>query len=382
MRGASRVLLVAAITGSLGVLLTGVLRPGVSDAPDPPLVTDATLNTSGGAPPGTPASMPPAWSAAHAIAAAAQSARPQAAEAAPEAPVPAPDAAPQASTPGEMDSPAAQAAPAADAPHDAAAADPLEIGGLIEDAALAALVQQHLAPLRGVFGVAIKDLDSGRGVLINADRMLPAASLFKLAVMYEVFRQHDAGQLQLTERLTLSAHYAQYDLGTLDLPVGSVLSIQDALERMITRSDNSTANLLLDRVGVANVNATMRALGLEATRIAREQLTTSAHDMLRLLERIARGQGPSAASSAAMLQLLLAQRVNDRLPAQLPPGTPVAHKTGNLPGIVHDVGIVYAPGATFVIALLAAEAPEVGAVTQAEATLARAVYDYFTPAAP
>src|SRR5579884_887216 len=276
MRGASRVLLVAAITGSLGVLLTGVLRPGVSDAPDPPLVTDATLNTSGGAPPGTPASMPPAWSAAHAIAAAAQSARPQAAEAAPEAPVPAPDAAPQASTPGEMDSPAAQAAPAADAPHDAAAADPLEIGGLIEDAALAALVQQHLAPLRGVFGVAIKDLDSGRGVLINADRMLPAASLFKLAVMYEVFRQHDAGQLQLTERLTLSAHYAQYDLGTLDLPVGSVLSIQDALERMITRSDNSTANLLLDRVGVANVNATMRALGLEATRIAREQLTTCA----------------------------------------------------------------------------------------------------------
>jgi beta-lactamase class A len=374
MRGTTRALLAAAITGSLGVLLAGVLHSGA------PPSSDARPPTP---PPDVPAPMPPAWSTPHAIAAAAQPARPRPAAAAPAVVVAAaPEEASPAGTPGEADTPAVQVELVASEPYDAAAIDPLEVGLLVEDPALAALVQQHLTPLRGVFGVAIKDLDSGRGVLLNADRVLPAASLFKLAVMYEVFRQHDAGQLQLTERLTLSAYYAQYDLGTLDLPVGSVLSIQDALERMITRSDNSTANLLLDRVGVANVNATMRALGLEATRIAREQLTTSAYDMLRLLERIARGQGPSAASSAAMLQLLLAQRVNDRLPAQLPPGTPVAHKTGNLPEIAHDVGIVYSPGATFVIALLAAEAPEVGAVTQAEAALARAVYDYFNPAEP
>jgi len=249
----------------------------------------------------------------------------------------------------------------------------------VNDPALAALVQQHLGGLRGLFGVAIKDLDSGRGVLINADREFPAASLFKLPVMYEVYRQRDAGRLSLADSLTLTAHYAQYDLGTLDVPVGSTVSVGWALERMITRSDNSTANLLLDRVGVANVNDTMRELGLRETRISGDKLTTSPRDMLLLLELLATGRGPSPNSSTEMVQLLLEQRVNDRLPAQLPRDTPVAHKTGNLDGVVHDVGIVYSPAATFVIALLAAEVPDVGQVSQAEAALARAVYDYFNP---
>src|SRR5579884_811280 len=197
----------------------------------------------------------------------------------------------------------------------------------VNDPALAALVQQHLGGLRGLFGVAIKDLDSGRGVLINADREFPAASLFKLPVMYEVYRQRDAGRLSLADSLTLTAHYAQYDLGTLDVPVGSTVSVGWALERMITRSDNSTANLLLDRVGVANVNDTTRELGLRETRISGDKLTTSPRDMLLLLELLATGRGPSPNSSTEMVQLLLEQRVNDRLPAQLPRDTPVAHKT-------------------------------------------------------
>jgi hypothetical protein len=81
-----------------------------------------------------------------------------------------------------------------------------------------------------------------------------------------------------------------------------------------------------------------------------------------------------------MVDLLLAQRVNDRLPAHLPPGTRVAHKTGNLDGIVHDVGIVYAPGAPFVIALLAEDAWDYGPVAEAQAALTRAVYDHLLTA--
>jgi beta-lactamase class A len=226
----------------------------------------------------------------------------------------------------------------------------------------------------------VKALDTGQGALLNADREFPSASLFKLPVMYEVYRQRDAGRLDLAERLVLTPYYAQLDLGTLDLPVGASVSIATALERMISVSDNASANLLADRVGWPNLNATTRDLGLAETHLGGDRLSTSPRDMLRLLELIARGHEPSPASATAMIDLLLAQRVNDRLPAQLPPGTRVAHKTGNLGGIIHDVGIVYAPGAPFAIALLAEDAWDYSEVATAQAALTRAVYDYLQTA--
>lgn len=262
----------------------------------------------------------------------------------------------------------------------AVAATPPGAASLVTAPALVALVEQHLGGLPGIFGVAIKALAGGQGVLVNADRPFPAASLFKLPVMYEVYRQRDAGRLSLAEQLTMTPRFAALDLGTLDVPVGGTVSVEGALHRMITISDNATANLLADRVGWNNLNATMRDLGLRETRLDGEALTTSPRDMLLLLELLARGQGPSPASSAEMIELLLAQRINDRLPARLPPGTAVAHKTGNLEGVIHDVGIVYAPGAPFVIALLAEQAPNYGQVAQAQAALTRAVYDYLVMA--
>jgi beta-lactamase class A len=261
-----------------------------------------------------------------------------------------------------------------------ALAAPGNAAPLVTAPPLAALVEHHLGDQRGIFGVAIKALEGGQGVLVNADRAFPAASLFKLPVMYEVYRQRDAGQLTLAERLILTWRYAELDLGTLDVPIGTALSVEAALRRMIAISDNASANMLADRVGWLSLNATVRDLGLQETRLTSSALTTSPRDMLLLLELLARGEGPTAASSADMIELLLEQRVNDRLPARLPPGIAVAHKTGNLDGIIHDVGIVYAPGAPFVIALLAEEAPYYGQVAQAQAALTRAVYDYFVTA--
>ena len=257
---------------------------------------------------------------------------------------------------------------------------PEDAAPLVTAPALAALVEHHLGDQRGIFGVAIKALEGGQGVLVNADRAFPAASLFKLPVMYEVYRQRDAGRLTLAERLILTWRYAELDLGTLNVPIGTALSVEAALRRMIAISDNASANMLADRVGWPSLNATVRDLGLQETRLTSSALTTSPRDMLLLLELLARGEGPTAASSADMIELLLEQRVNDRLPAQLPPGTAVAHKTGNLDGVIHDVGIVYAPGAPFVIALLAEDAPYYGQVAQAQAALTRAVYDYFVTA--
>src|SRR5207248_2774255 len=136
------------------------------------------------------------------------------------------------------------------------------------------------------------------------------------------------------------------------------LSVAEALERMVTLSDNTSAVMLGSRVGTARVNAGIRSIGMDSTHYSLERMTTSGLDMLRFLDLLAHGKAVSSAASADMLHLLLRQRVNDRLPRLLPNDVQVAHKTGNLPGTVNDVGVVYGPTATVAIAALVSDATD------------------------
>jgi len=134
---------------------------------------------------------------------------------------------------------------------------------------------------------------------------------------------------------------------------------------------------LLGLVGTTRIHADLATLGMEHTYISEPRLTTSPHDMLRLLEPIARGQAVSPSASAEMVHLLLRQQINDRLPIELPAGTPVAHKTGNWGSAIHDAGIVYAPGTTYVIVVLTRDLANPSLGTRAIADLSKDVYDYF-----
>src|SRR5260370_3418240 len=132
----------------------------------------------------------------------------------------------------------------------------------------------------------------------------------------------------------------------MELGGGETRTVAEALERMVTISDNTSAIMLSGRVGGGRINANIAALGVGTTHFSLERMTSSALDMLHLLEQIADGRAVSPSASADMLHLLLRQRVNDRLPRLLPYEVQVAHKTGNLPGIVNDVGILYGPRTT------------------------------------
>ncbi len=255
-----------------------------------------------------------------------------------------------------------------------------DVALLQSDPGLAAALDRALDGVDGRIGLAVKDLGSGRGALLGARQEMPSASLFKLEVLYTVF---DAA-LPFSERLEITDRVKEYDLGTLDLPVGDSLSVAEALERMVTISDNSSAILLADRVGPGRVNAELAALGLEQTHYLGDRLTTSARDMLVLLERIARGQAVSPTASADMLHLLLRQKINDRLPRLLPAGTQVAHKTGNLDGVVNDVGILYGQRSTVVVSVLVADTRNDDAAARAIARAGQAALAYFDalPASP
>jgi len=221
--------------------------------------------------------------------------------------------------------------------------------------------------------VAVKDLGSGRGAVLDGDRELPAASLYKLPILFAVF---EAG-LNMGEALPITDEAREYDSGTLELGVGETLTVAEALERMVTISDNTAAVMLGSRAGGGRVNADIAALGMDSTHYSLERMTTSAADMLHFLDLLAHGKMVSPAASADMVHLLLRQRVKDRLPRLLPAGVEVAHKTGNLPGTVNDVGIIYGPTSTFAIAALVSDTTDESGAATGIAQAALAAYTYF-----
>lgn len=248
-----------------------------------------------------------------------------------------------------------------------------DAAGVISDPVLARRLDEALVGVDGHLSVAVKDLGSGRGALLDGDRELQAASLYKLPILYAVF---EAG-LNMSEELPITEDARAFDTGTLELGVGESLSVAEALERMVTVSDNTAAVMLGSRVGSARVSADLAALGMESTHYSLERMTTSASDMLRYLDLLAQGKLVSPSASADMLHLMLRQRVNDRLPRLLPAGVEVAHKTGNLPGTVNDVGIIYGPSSTVAVAALISDTTDETAAASGIAQLALAAVNYF-----
>lgn len=219
-----------------------------------------------------------------------------------------------------------------------------------------------LGRFSGRAGIVVADALTGAGSYSAADVVFPSASLYKLSVMAEAYRRAGEGTLSLDGAITITDDDLTSD--GYDTEAGTTLSLRGAIERMITVSDNSPALALVRVLGVRRINATSLALGMNSTRINtvlpdEERTapfnTTTARDVATLLGGLARGTvyGPDA--SRAMLDTLARQRINDRLPAGLPDGTVIAHKTGNLDGVSHDAGVVFAPAGPRIVVMLTAD---------------------------
>ena len=229
--------------------------------------------------------------------------------------------------------------------------------------------------VRGRYGIVVRDLATGQSVTLNEHAPFQAASLYKLPVMYGVFKSRDLDIFALNEELTIGPDDVAMDLGSLPWPAGTRITIGTALERMVTLSDNSGAYMLAKKVGSSKINEDMFSLGLTQTSVRGDDLRTSAYDMARLLEIIARGEALSAQTSAEMVHLMARQQVRNRIPVLMPAEATVANKTGNWEAAAHDVAIVYGPRSTFVIALLSDGIVDFDGLYLAMATAARNVYD-------
>ncbi len=233
----------------------------------------------------------------------------------------------------------------------------------VPEPTLATVVAPFLHPPDGQISLVVHHLQTGEQVTWQAEEPRPAASLYKLALLVAVYWEERQGHLTLAEAL----------------PDGR--SVAEGLFDMITWSDNEAALALLRRLGRARVNAFLAAQGLRQTVIA-EEAWTSAADVARLLVAMARGQAVDAEASAAMLALLRQQQIRDRLPRYLPPTVPVAHKTGDLPGVRHDAGLVEGPAGPYIIVVMLTDLADEEAGVEWIARLSQAVYGYFARLTP
>ncbi|MBV6520551.1 MAG: Beta-lactamase AST-1 [Gemmatimonadaceae bacterium] len=245
-------------------------------------------------------------------------------------------------------------------------------------------LQARIAQVPGaVVGLVFHDLASGALVKINADTLFHAASTMKVPVMIEYFRARDAGRVAPGQTVLLLNRFASIVDGSpysLDAGedsdsalygmIGTRIPVSQLVDRMITRSSNLATNAVIALLGATATTETARHLGASTIRVLRGvedglayqhglNNVTSAADMAALLEAIETHRAASPASCNAMIQTLERQEFNDEIPAGLPKGTRVAHKTGWIAGVLHDAALVYPRGrAPYVLVVLTRGIPD------------------------
>ena len=228
-------------------------------------------------------------------------------------------------------------------------------------------LMQKIRAASGHVAFYYRPLDGGCAQMYNEMMPVIAASVIKIPIMVEAFRQFEAGELNPRQTYRIKAEDKMPSCGALNrMHDGLEVTMRDLVELMIVLSDNTATNILIDILGIARVNATLEAEGLKVTRLRRKLFDKAgmeaglsnhvcAREIGLLLERMYAGTLVSPEASTQMLEILRNQKLNGKMPFFLKPrGIACAHKTGEDDGITHDVGVVYAKN-PFVLCMLSEE---------------------------
>jgi beta-lactamase class A len=305
-------------------------------------------------------------------------------------------------------------------------------------AAVKKQMEQTILRARGDVGVAVKHVESGTEILINADKKFPMASTYKLPILVEIYYQASEGKLSLDDRIDVmpsdihigggTGMVALFSFTPKNDPPGVTLNIRNLINMAMRISDNSAADILLNRVEAGNVTQRMKTLGLDSIRVDRSTLemildqsgldyaqqgglparevrklmesvdpavaakaedrfnktdkdTATPADMNHLLEMIVNGQIVDRAASDEIIDILKeCQTGTARIPGLLPKGIDVAHKSGTIGGSINDTGIVILPynAGHLAITVFMKNARATTAIRERViADISRYAYDYF-----
>lgn len=218
--------------------------------------------------------------------------------------------------------------------------------------------------LDGVMGVAIVDLTDGHSYLLHANDIFAQASSIKICVLAELYRQAQQGKLKLTDLYTVNASDLVQDgdiMGGLT-PGVTRITLRDLATMMVAVSDNSATNVLIDRVGIDNVNAFLSSQGLAQTRLRRKMMDVKAaaegrenistpNEMMKLLESLYRGEVLNKEMTDDFFKVLSTHK-DSWIPRLLPDGLKIADKPGALEGVRNDSGVVFVENRPYVICVM------------------------------
>ncbi|HEV7239862.1 MAG TPA: serine hydrolase [Thermoanaerobaculia bacterium] len=225
--------------------------------------------------------------------------------------------------------------------------------------------------------VAYYDLRTGTTLLRNEREVFHAASTMKVPVMLGIYEAVTRGELSLDQPVRVKNEFVSIfdgsayalDAGEDSDPelyglVGKDLPLRELVRRMEVRSSNLATNIVIELIGAKRVMRLMNEIGAKDIQVLRGveddkayragmNNTTTAHDLMLVFRTLAERRAISADASDAMIEILAAQEHNGGIPAGLPPGTKVAHKTGSITKIAHDAGLVFRPdGSQYVLVVL------------------------------
>lgn len=239
-------------------------------------------------------------------------------------------------------------------------------------------IQSEIKDFKGKVWIYAKNLDSGKDYALRADEEVRTASMIKLPIMAEAFRQVEAGKFKWSDQCVITKESKVGGSGILrEFSDNSVVDLKTAVHLMIVLSDNTATNLVLDKITTDSVNDFMDSLGLKQTRSLRKVFgggdsranadqrlqkfglgVSSPKDMVTLLERLEKGEIVSKEASDEMIAILKRQQLKDAIGRNLK-GIPSASKSGSLDALRSDVGIIYTKNGRIAMAITVDEMPEV-----------------------
>jgi beta-lactamase class A len=249
---------------------------------------------------------------------------------------------------------------------------------LAQPGALDTRVRAEITPFKGKVFVFAKNLDTGAEYSYNGDERVRTASTIKIAVMIEAFTRVAQGRAKWTDELVLTKAARYSGSGILpELSDGLRLSLQDCVRLMMTLSDNTATNMVLDYLSTDAVNERMNSLGFKSTRLMRRVGSggeskegkdpankkfglgaTTPHEMVQILEKLDRGEIVNATASKAMLDLMKREQARYAIGRTIP-SVPMASKYGALDALRSCVAILYSKQGKIAMAITVDDMPEV-----------------------